>query len=235
MLQFTVAVTAITDRLDSTTNKTDKAIGSHEKSVNELTNRVAKQSVEINALRDRVALLENQLKGYASSAKKIETWEKDFSATINAAVKAAVQEATAKASTELVVSSTKVPKGTKVSIAEPPIVTSLKVSHSTLATPTRNPSLVKSGLSQKITSSSLTIPDPLRRTTLDNVAQVPHYPQNLNFPVRPAPTPAKKIPAVGDDTPFVVRPVGTQGRPGRVLPGRGRLSTADSSTSRQRM
>jgi uncharacterized coiled-coil protein SlyX len=79
LLQFTAAVTAITDRLDSTTNKTDKAIGSHEKSVNELTNRVAKQSVEINALRDRVALLENQLKEYASCAKKIETWEKDFS------------------------------------------------------------------------------------------------------------------------------------------------------------
>ena len=149
--------------------------------------------------------------------------------------KAAVQEATAKASTELVVSSTKVPKGTKVSIAEPPIVTSFKSQPQALATPTRNPSLVKSGLSQKITSSSLTIPDPLRRTTLDNVAQVPHYPQNLNFPVRPASTPAEKIPAVGDDTPFVVRPVGTQGRPGRVLPGRGRLSTADSSTSRQRM
>ena len=127
-------------------------------------------------------------------------------------------------------SSTKVLKGTKVSIAEPPIVTSLKVQHSTLATPTRNPSLVKSGLSQKITSSSLTIPDPLRRTTLDNVAQVPHYPQNLKFPVRPAQTPAIKIPAVGDDTPSEVRQVGTQGRQAsRILPGRGRLSTADSS------
>jgi len=44
----------------------------------ELTNRVVKHGKEITALKDLVALLENQLKEYASSAKMIETWEKDF-------------------------------------------------------------------------------------------------------------------------------------------------------------
>ena len=195
----------------------------------ELTNRVVKHGKAITAFELSGRTVGEPTQRIRKQRSDDRDVGKGFSAN-NAAIAAAVQTTTAKASTELVVSSTKVPKGTKVSIAEPPIVTSLKVQHSTLATPTRNPSLVKSGLSQKITSSSLTIPDPLRRTTLDNVAQVPHYPQNLNFPVRPAQTPAIKIPAVGDDTPSDVRQVGTQGRQAsRILPGRGRLSTADSS------